>query len=81
MTGTGPSTTPISLRATRFDFADTKPYAKRLEEAQRKLGMNDAIITAEGSAERPAGDLLFDGIWLHWRVDGRRGRRKGHARD
>ena len=30
-------------------FADTKPYAKRLEEAQRKLGMKDAVITAEGS--------------------------------
>ena len=29
-------------------FVDTKPYAKRLKDAQRKLGMNDAIITAEG---------------------------------
>jgi acetyl-CoA carboxylase carboxyl transferase subunit beta len=29
-------------------FTDTKPYAKRLEEAQSKLGMKDAIITAEG---------------------------------
>jgi len=36
-------------------FADTKPYAKRLEEAQRKLGMKDAVITAEGSVNgRPA---------------------------
>jgi acetyl-CoA carboxylase carboxyl transferase subunit beta len=29
-------------------FVDTKPYAKRIKEAQKKLGMNDAIITAEG---------------------------------
>ena len=29
-------------------FTDTKPYAARLKEARRKLGMADAIITAEG---------------------------------
>jgi acetyl-CoA carboxylase carboxyl transferase subunit beta len=29
-------------------FVDTKPYARRIKEAQKKLGMNDAIITAEG---------------------------------
>ncbi|HEY6388457.1 MAG TPA: acetyl-CoA carboxylase, carboxyltransferase subunit beta [Candidatus Acidoferrum sp.] len=29
-------------------FADTKPYAARLKEARKKLGMNDAVITAEG---------------------------------
>jgi acetyl-CoA carboxylase carboxyl transferase subunit beta len=29
-------------------FTDTKPYAKRLKDAQSKLGMKDAIITAEG---------------------------------
>jgi acetyl-CoA carboxylase carboxyl transferase subunit beta len=29
-------------------FSDTKPYAQRLREAQHKLGMKDAIITAEG---------------------------------
>jgi acetyl-CoA carboxylase carboxyl transferase subunit beta len=29
-------------------FSDTKPYAKRLQEARAKLGINDAIITAEG---------------------------------
>jgi acetyl-CoA carboxylase carboxyl transferase subunit beta len=29
-------------------FTDTKPYAARLKEARKKLGMNDAIITAEG---------------------------------
>ena len=29
-------------------FVDTKPYATRLKEARKKLGMNDAIITAEG---------------------------------
>lgn len=35
-------------------FADTRPYAERLKEAQHKLGMKDAIITAEGKlAGRP----------------------------
>src|SRR5450631_1881758 len=35
-------------------FVDTKPYAMRLKEARKKLGMNDAIITAEGQlAGRP----------------------------
>jgi acetyl-CoA carboxylase carboxyl transferase subunit beta len=29
-------------------FVDLKPYAKRILDAQKKLGMNDAIITAEG---------------------------------
>jgi acetyl-CoA carboxylase carboxyl transferase subunit beta len=29
-------------------FTDTKPYAQRLQETQRKLGMKDAVITAEG---------------------------------
>jgi len=29
-------------------FVDTKPYTKRIKEAQKKLGMNDAVITAEG---------------------------------
>ena len=29
-------------------FVDTKPYARRIKDAQKKLGMNDAIITAEG---------------------------------
>jgi acetyl-CoA carboxylase carboxyl transferase subunit beta len=29
-------------------FVDTKPYARRIKEAQRKLGVNDAVITAEG---------------------------------
>ena len=27
-------------------FVDTKPYAARLKEARKKLGMNDAVITA-----------------------------------
>jgi acetyl-CoA carboxylase carboxyl transferase subunit beta len=31
-----------------LQFVDTKPYAVRLKEARKKLGMSDAIITAEG---------------------------------
>ncbi|HTR48728.1 MAG TPA: acetyl-CoA carboxylase, carboxyltransferase subunit beta [Verrucomicrobiae bacterium] len=35
-------------------FTDTKPYAQRLQDAQEKLGMKDAIMTAEGKlAGRP----------------------------
>jgi len=29
-------------------FVDTKPYARRIKEAQKKLGMNDAVMSAEG---------------------------------
>jgi acetyl-CoA carboxylase carboxyl transferase subunit beta len=29
-------------------FSDTRPYADRLKEARRKLGMNDAVLTVEG---------------------------------
>ncbi len=29
-------------------FVDTKPYVRRLKEAKKSLGLNDAIITAEG---------------------------------
>jgi acetyl-CoA carboxylase carboxyl transferase subunit beta len=32
-------------------FTDTKPYAQRLKDAQHKLGMKDAILTAEGHLE------------------------------
>ena len=32
-------------------FVDTKPYAQRLKEARKKLGINDAIITAEGQLQ------------------------------
>jgi acetyl-CoA carboxylase carboxyl transferase subunit beta len=31
-----------------LNFVDTKPYAKRIKEAQKKLEVNDAIVTAEG---------------------------------
>ena len=41
--------TPNLPRAIRFNFNDTRPYAQRLEDAQRKFGMKDAILTAEGT--------------------------------
>jgi acetyl-CoA carboxylase carboxyl transferase subunit beta len=35
-------------------FVDTKAYAARLKDARKKLGMNDAVITAEGKLnDRP----------------------------
>jgi acetyl-CoA carboxylase carboxyl transferase subunit beta len=33
-------------------FTDTKPYVQRLKDAQHKLGMKDAILTAEGHLNR-----------------------------
>jgi acetyl-CoA carboxylase carboxyl transferase subunit beta len=37
------------LRSTDpLHFTDLKPYAQRLQEAEEKLGMKDAIVTAEG---------------------------------
>lgn len=32
-------------------FVDTKPYARRLKDAQEKLGMMDAVLTAEGQLD------------------------------
>jgi acetyl-CoA carboxylase carboxyl transferase subunit beta len=32
-------------------FVDTKPYARRIKEAQKKLGVNDAVVTAEGQLD------------------------------
>lgn len=34
-----------------LQFVDTKPYSERLSDAQRKLGMKDAIIVADGKME------------------------------
>lgn len=31
-----------------LNFVDVKPYSQRLREAQDKLGINDAVLTAEG---------------------------------
>ena len=39
----------LELRSTDpLKFTDLKPYKRRLEEAQRKTGLNDAIINATG---------------------------------
>ena len=39
---------PDLVSSDPLHFADTKPYAARLTEAQHRLGMADAILTAEG---------------------------------
>ena len=42
----------LDLKSTDpLDFVDLKPYKRRLDEAQRKTGLNDAIINATGSLE------------------------------
>src|SRR5258705_4332076 len=59
-------------------FVDTKPYAKRIKEAQKKLGMNDAVITAEGQLNgKPviccAMEFAFIGGWMGGGVGGKGG--------
>jgi acetyl-CoA carboxylase carboxyl transferase subunit beta len=40
----------LDLRSTDpLDFTDLKPYKKRLREAQKKTGLNDAIVNAIGN--------------------------------
>jgi acetyl-CoA carboxylase carboxyl transferase subunit beta len=39
---------PDLVSSDPLHFSDTKPYAQRLKDAQHKLGMKDAILTAEG---------------------------------
>jgi acetyl-CoA carboxylase carboxyl transferase subunit beta len=39
---------PDLVSSDPLHFSDTKPYAARLTEAQHKLGMGDAVLTAEG---------------------------------
>jgi acetyl-CoA carboxylase carboxyl transferase subunit beta len=46
--------TEYDARMTSTDplkFVDTKPYAARLKEAKKKLGMSDAVIVAEGQLD------------------------------
>ena len=55
-----------------LNFVDTKPYAARLKEARKKLGMNDAVITAEGqlngrpSSAAPWSSDLSAARWARW---------------
>ena len=42
----------LDLKSTDpLDFVDLKPYKRRLEEAQRKTGLNDAIVNAIGTLD------------------------------
>ena len=49
---TGYQLVDLDLKSTDpLDFVDLKPYKRRLEEAQRKTGLNDAIINAVGTLD------------------------------
>ncbi len=42
----------LGLRSTDpLDFVDLKPYKRRLQEAQKKTGLNDAIVNAIGTLD------------------------------
>ena len=62
-------------------FVDTKPYAKRIKDAQKKLRHERRHHYRGRATERQPGGLLRDGIWIYWRLDGGGGRRKSDARD
>jgi acetyl-CoA carboxylase carboxyl transferase subunit beta len=48
----------LELRSTDpLDFTDLKPYKVRLAQAQKKTGLNDAIVNAIGKIGGPQGDL------------------------
>jgi acetyl-CoA carboxylase carboxyl transferase subunit beta len=48
----------LELRSTDpLEFTDLKPYKRRLAEAQKKTGLNDAIINAVGQIGGPHGEL------------------------
>jgi acetyl-CoA carboxylase carboxyl transferase subunit beta len=55
-------------------FVDTKPYAARLKEARKKLGMNDAVITVE--PDSAAAGLCARRWFCLSGFDGRSGRRR-----
>ena len=77
----GPSTTRTCVSTDPLNFTDTKPYSTRLEgRASRATGLKDAVIVASGAHRRHRDDRRRDGIRVHRRQHGRRGRREDHAR-
>ncbi len=63
----------LDLRSTDpLEFTDLKPYKRRLLEAQKKTGLNDAIVNAIGTHRPTARRPLRHGVQLHRRLHGRR---------
>jgi len=62
-------------------FVDTKAYAKRIKDAQKKTGNERCDHHGGRSTTWAAGDLLRDGIWIYRRLDGGGGWRKSDASD
>ena len=57
-----------------LSFKDTKPYAARLEDGYKKTDSLDALISAVGRMDGHHHRDGGDGVRLHRRVDGGRGR-------
>ena len=63
-----------NLRSTDpLQFTDLKPYKKRLEEAQKKTGLNDAIVNAVGHIGEQAVVLSVMELCVYRRQHGGRG--------
>ena len=63
----------LDLRSTDpLEFTDLKPYKKRLAEAQKKTGLNDAIINAVGQHRTAQRRPQRHGVQLHRRLHGLR---------
>ena len=61
-------------------FTDTKPYRQRLDAGRAATGQRDAIVSATGLIDGRKVAVCGDGVRLHRRQHGRRGRRDDHAR-
>ena len=64
-----PKVPPDPLR-----FRDSKRYSDRLKEARDKTHLDDAIVVAHGTIDGQNGGCRGDGVRVHRRLDGRRGR-------
>ena len=61
-------------------FADSRPYADRLADAQRKTGSSEGILFGTADHRRPAAGRRRDGLRVHRGKHGERRRRGDHVR-
>ncbi len=60
-------------------FTDLETYPERVREAQAKTGLNEAIVTGLASIDGSSVRARRDGLRLHGRQHGQRGRREAVA--
>ncbi len=59
-----------------LEFVDTKPYIERIEDAKRKSGLPEAVVTGKGTVGGSSRLCRRDGYVVYRRFDGFGGRRK-----